>query len=200
MDLVLALPESSDAPDSYTRALGIVGEELGGKFGSPSRQFALALLITNWMRGLPLARLIAIRIAYLQRNGRAYKLANEIRDVMRDVEQVARFQAPKYLACYTDVLAAHLRERGHEDVRDLPDVSMMLELGVSRVTEVSLMALGLSRTSAVALGDLIVADDLGRDGVAAWVNENRGLLGSLPALVRREIIGVFGEESGDASG
>lgn len=191
-DLVLALPESTDATATYVRALGLANQELGSDFGTPPRQFALALLITNWMRGYPLARLIASRIEYLQKHNREYKLPNEIRDVMRDVEQVARFQAPKFLACYTDVLALHYRQDGRTDVPELPDISMMLELGVSRITEVSLMALGLSRTSAVALSEFIVADELGRDGVVEWVRENKELQEGLPALVRREIDDVFG--------
>ncbi len=191
-DLVLALPESTDATETYVRALGLCNQELGSDFGTPPRQFALALLITNWMRGYPLARLIASRLAWLQRNNRPHKLPVEIRDVMRDVEQVARFQAPKYLACYTDVLALHMQQRG-EQLPELPDISMMLELGVSRITEVSLMALGLSRTSAVALSEFIVADDLSRQQVTDWVNANHDVLKGLPALVQREIEGVFGE-------
>jgi hypothetical protein len=191
--LALALPESDNATETYARALGLSNEDLGSNFGGSARQFGLALLITNWMRGFPLARLISSRIGYLQRNGRPVKLPNEIRDVMRDVEQVARFQAPKYLACYTDVLALHFAQGGHEDVSALPDISMMLELGVSRTTEVSLMALGLSRTSAVALSEFIVADDLGRAAVRSWVQEHPDLQEGLPALVRREISSVFGE-------
>lgn len=194
-DLLLAVPESTDATETYLRALGLANQELGSDFGTAPRQFALALLITNWMRGFPLARLISSRIDYLQRNNRPYKLPNEIREVMRDVEQVARFQAPKYLACYTDVLALHLRQQGHEDVPDLPDISMMLELGVSRVTEVSLMALGLSRTSAVALSEFIVGDNLSREEVTSWVNEHREVLEGLPVLVRREIEAVLDRQT-----
>jgi hypothetical protein len=122
-DLILTVPESNDAVNTYSRALGLANQELGSDFGTPARQFALALLITNWMRGFPLARLISSRIDYLERNNRTYKLPNEIRDVMRDVEQVARFQAPKYLACYRDVLALHLRQQGHGDTPDLPDIA-----------------------------------------------------------------------------
>ncbi|HEV7808406.1 MAG TPA: DEAD/DEAH box helicase [Solirubrobacteraceae bacterium] len=191
-DLVLALPESTDATTTYVRALGLANQELGSDFGTPPRQFALALLITNWMRGYPLARLIASRIDYMQKHNRDYKLPNEIRDVMRDVEQVARFQAPKYLACYTDVLSLHFQQEGRTDIPELPDISMMLELGVSRITEVSLMALGLSRTSAIALSEFIVADELGRDGVVEWIRENRELQEGLPALVRREVDEVLG--------
>ncbi len=191
--LILALPESIDATDTYTRALGLANQELGADFGTAPRQFGLALLITNWMRGYPLARLIASRITWLENRNRTYRLPNEIRDVMRDVEQVARFQAPKYLACYTDVLGVHLRQQGQSEEPELPDIAMMLELGVSRQTEVSLMALGLSRTSAVALSEFIVADDLDREQVTEWVTAHREVQGSLPALVRREIETVFGQ-------
>ncbi len=69
-------------------------QELGADLGGGPRQFALALLITNWMRGFPLARLIANRIIYLKRKNRECKLPKEIRDVMHDVEQVARFKPP----------------------------------------------------------------------------------------------------------
>jgi hypothetical protein len=197
-DLVLALPESNDSTETYMRALGLADQELGADFGGGPRQFALALLITNWMRGFPLARLIANRINYLKRKNRDYKLPNEIREVMRDVEQVARFKAPKYLACYTDVLALHFQQQGRDEIPEMPDISMMLELGVSRVTEVSLMVLGLSRTSAIALSEFIIDDELGRDEVRAWVEQNRGLQQGLPALVRREIDNVFGDSETEA--
>jgi DEAD/DEAH box helicase/Helicase conserved C-terminal domain len=192
-DTVLAPPESTDATTSYARAFALSSDELGGDFGASGRQFQLALLITQWMRGYPLARLIAERIRYLESHEREYKLPNEIRGVMQDVEQVARFQAPKYLACYSDVLTIHLRQQDVGEAPQMPDISMMLELGVSRMTEVSLMALGLSRTSAVALSEFIVADDLGREDAAQWVMANRTLWAGLPALVRREIDRSLGD-------
>lgn len=65
------------------------------------------------------------------------------REAMQDVEQEAQFRAPKYLACYRDVLAHHLRQAYREpDTEQLPYVRMMLELGVSPDTHVSLMTLG----------------------------------------------------------
>jgi hypothetical protein len=185
--LTLTLPESSDAVDAYTRALGLCDLELGSGFGTASRHFGLALLIQNWMRGYPLARLISGRIEYLRRNSKPIRLPNEIRNVMRDVEQIARFKAPKYLACYADVLETHAVEVGREDLLGGPDITMMLELGVSRETEVSLMALGLSRTAAVSLAEYIVADDLSRDEVRDWIQGHQQTLLALPLLVQREI-------------
>lgn len=186
-DLVLVAPESIDAVEVYMGALDLVNQELGAEFGTLARQTQLALLIVGWMSGRPLSELITKRIDYLDRNNRSYKLSTEIRSVMHDVEQVARYEAPKYLACYADVLALHFRQQGREVSTALPDISMMLELGVSRVSEVSLMSLGLSRTSAVALSEFIVADSLTREEAIAWVNEHHDVLEELPAIVKREI-------------
>ena len=47
---------------------------------------------------------------------------------------------------------------------ELPDIAMLLELGVNRVTELSLMALGLSRSTAVALSEFIIADVAASNG------------------------------------
>jgi hypothetical protein len=188
--LLVAPPESRDAATTYVRALSRIDRFLGGDFGdNERRQFALAILIVLWMRGYPLARLIGDRIDRARRaDPSSVRVPALIRQVMQDVEQMARFQAPKYLACYLDVLRFHLESTGVSvDDEDFPDVSMMLELGVSRTTEVSLMALGLSRTSTVALAEYIVDDDLTPPQVLAWIRERNVGSFPLPALVRKEI-------------
>lgn len=185
--LMLAPPEDTDAAGTYVKALGRCSSQLGANFGPPSRQWMLAVLITSWMRGYSLPRLIDERIEYMKGRG-GFKLPKVIRETMEDVEQEARFRAPKYLACYGEVLAFHLRESGREeDAELLPDVSMMLELGVSRETHVSLMALGLSRASAIALAEYIVDDGLGREECLAWIAAADLEQLALPALVREEI-------------
>jgi hypothetical protein len=69
----------------------------------------------------------------------------------------------------------------------MPDLTMMLELGVSRDTELALMGLGLSRTSAIALSGIIVADDLSREKVAAWLLDHNVEGLDLPVLIKTEI-------------
>jgi hypothetical protein len=168
--LILATPESDDAADSYVSALGRSNKLLGAKFGNEGRLWAVSMLVTNWMRGYPLARLIAERIDFYEGRDGQVNVASLIRSTMDDVEQIARFEAPKYLACYLTILTFHLEQTGKSDLAsEMPDLTMMLELGVSRQTELSLMALGLSRTTAVALSELIVADDLDREGALAWL-------------------------------
>jgi hypothetical protein len=187
VSLLLAMPESDDAVESYVAAIGRSSRHLGGEFGVGGRQWILAMLVTNWMRGHSLARLISARIRYYEKKG-PVNVATMIRAVMDDVEQIARFEAPKYLACYLDVLKFHLDQIDKADLAaEMPDLTMMLELGVSRDTELALMGLGLSRTSAIALSSIIVADDLSREQVAAWLLEHNVEGLDLPVLIKTEI-------------
>jgi hypothetical protein len=188
VDLLLAPPESGDALESYIKGLARCDKHLASNFGVPGRHFQLALLIVHWMRGHPLARLINDRIkSTVKKHGKS-NVAADIRATMQDVEEVARFSAPKYLASYVDVLGLHLAEIDRAElVAEMPNVSMMLELGVMRTTEVSLMALGLSRTAAVALEPSIVPDELTPEECLAWLREANLEARGLPALVRTEI-------------
>jgi hypothetical protein len=186
--LLVPTPESSDAVESYVGALARSKDFLGAKFGSSKRQWMLAFLIRDWMRGYPLARLIAGRLSREDGRPTPTRLAAIIRETMSDVEQFARFEAPKFMSCYLDVLALHLTESGHEPLAsEMPDLNMMLELGVSRDTEVSLMTLGLSRTSVVAVSEFIIDDSLTREQCLAWLREQNLAALDLPAIVREEL-------------
>ncbi len=186
--LMISPPESSDAVETIVSAFGRLRRTIGGNLGPPARQFMLALLVVHWMRGAPLARIIADRLRYLEERDRPYRTQNVIRECMSDVEQIARFEAPKLLACYLDVLRFHLAALGLEDqMGELPDVAMLLELGVSRTTELSLVTLGLSRTSAISLSEYIVEDELAPVGCVAWLRSAELESLDLPELVRIEI-------------
>lgn len=187
-ELVLALPEEGDAKPRYQAAFVVLGHVMTTAFGlSPSkgedkRKWQLANLVVNWMHGHPLARLIE------QRTSRNVPIAKAIRDVMADIETIARFQAPKYLACYTDILKVYAAERGVHDIADGPDITMLLELGVSRPSEVVLMSLGLSRTATVAIAAYVTSDNWTSEECLEWLRGQNieGL--DIPVLVQQEII------------
>lgn len=183
-ELLVARPESTDASATYVRALGLSDMCLGSNFGSINRRKQLSYLLHDWMIGYPLARLIASRIRFQPDK----TLATIIRETMADVEQVARFSAPKFLACYLDVLGLHLGQTGQADVAaTMPDLNMMLELGVSRETDVTLMSLGLSRTSVIAIAPLVFGDNLSREECVAWLREHDLDTLDVPVLVRDEL-------------
>lgn len=187
-ELMISPPESDDAVDTVVSAFGRLQRNLGGNLGQPARQYMLALLVVNWMRGAPLALIIASRLRYLESRNREHKTATVIRECMADVEQIARFEAPRLLACYVDLLQLHLSESNLQDqMVELPDVAMLLELGVSRTTEVSMITLGLSRTTAIAVSEFIIEDDLDPTRCIGWLQAADVESLDLPELVKREI-------------
>ncbi len=187
-DLMPVDPGSDDAISVYRAIFGRIAAELNIALGPAGRRsHALALLVTLWMRGIPLARLINERIVY-ERARRNFNVPATIRLVLSEVEQIARFEAPRSLACYIDVLKMYLSSIGRDDlVAEVPDLGVMLEFGVSLGSQVSLIALGLSRTTAVMLGELLTQDDLDEAGVLAWLQEGLWRQADLPALVKAEI-------------
>ncbi|WP_153506037.1 DEAD/DEAH box helicase [Cumulibacter manganitolerans] len=190
-ELELPLPEEPDARARFQEALVRIGATMTSVFGAPRsgedrRKWQLANLVVNWMKGMPLSRLIDQRLSF----NASLTSARAIRDVMRDIESIARFHAPKYLACYADLLEVYSTELGLETATR-PDYAMMLELGVSRTSEVVLMSLGLSRTATIALADFIGVDEWSRTEALAWLAaQNFDGLG-VPVLLQREIADVL---------
>jgi hypothetical protein len=187
-ELLPVLPESEDAVQVFNNIFGRINSHLAPVFSPPQRTYSLAILVVNWMRGFPLRRLISSLIAYYEGKNREYELAKVIRDVMQDVEQVARFLAPRYLSCYIDVLRHHLLNVERSDLVDqVPDVNLWLEFGASQQTQLSMMGLGLSRTTAIALSEFIVDDNLTEPEVLqrifALSIESLGL----PLAIQREV-------------
>jgi len=194
--LPLQLPEKNGAAESYLTALIRARNHLKAPF-SPNGGYlhAQAILMREWMRGKPLPVLISRRIAYEKKanpdKNEDTLVAAAIRNTMRDVEQFARFQAPKYLTCYADILGFHLAETKSDVKMPEMDLSMMLEMGVARTTELSMMTLGLSRATAIALEKYVVPDELTREECARWLTEQDLDALDIPALVREEIQSVL---------
>jgi hypothetical protein len=147
-NLTLVPPASDDAVAEYDTALTFVSEYLGGSFVPEMRRKSLSNLIVNWMRGVPMGRIIDGKAKWRRENGVAFGYPQLIRKTMEDVEDIARFEAPRYLACFADVVAAAASELGREIDPQVEDIEMMLELGVPRVTDMSFIAAGLSRATA----------------------------------------------------
>jgi hypothetical protein len=149
-----------------------------------------ALVTISWWKGLSLARIISARETYYTDKNIPFQLPSMIRDTMELVEQIARFRAPKYLACYLDILKIHLAAVNKMDL--LPDdlrLDLYLEFGVSTTTLLSLMSLGLSRMSAVELYGKMARDNMNALECTAWIKENADRLDllSLPRAVVGEI-------------
>lgn len=186
--MVVVPPEDPNAWVSYRDALGLSDELLGSRFGNEARRNQLGVLAIQWMSGMPLSQIISGRIQYEARKAKPRSDARVIRDVMSDVENEARFNVPRYLACYIDVLATHLVEVGKAELaRQMPDLSKLLELGISSQTGFGFIELGLSRTAAIALAEIVSASNLTAAECREWLRNNDITGLDLPKLVRDEI-------------
>lgn len=189
-NLLPAEVASNDSYDRFVTIMGRINKHLFLAFSPEGRIRLYALIVFKWLRGYSLARIIRDSVEWHQDAGRSFKLPDLIRGTMELVEQVARFKAPKYFSAYMDVLHLHLREIGRGDlIHDGLDIGTQLEFGVSSTTLLSLMELGLSRMSAVALYEKIARDDLSKEGCIEWVTERVDQLHAMdiPAIIVREV-------------
>ena len=67
------------------------------------------------------------------------------------------------------------------------DLNILLEFGVSQTTQLSLMGLGLSRSSAIAISEFITDDSLKEAECLKWLRENDWMTKDMPELIKREI-------------
>lgn len=187
------LPVTVDSRDSYDRFVTImrrINRHLFPVFEPEGAIPLYAVIVVQWLKGFSLAEMIRKDIDYHKRNRRSYRLPALIRRAMELVEQVARFKAPKYFSAYVDVLHIYLKEINRSDLIDGDlDIGTQLEFGVSTKTLWSLMELGLSRMSAVALFEKIAMDNLGKEECISWVvDRERELDGmDMPEIIIREI-------------
>lgn len=202
-DIENLLPAAVDSQDSYDRFVTVmrrINEHLFPAFVPDGLIPLHALIVVQWLKGFSLAAMIRKNIDYHRRRGRAFKLPVLIRHTMELVEQIARFRAPKYFSAYMDILNMHLRAVGRADLieHDI-DIGTQLEFGVSSRTLLSLMELGVSRMSAVALYERIARDDLSKEDCQAWVAEREAQFDSMdiPAIIMREIREKLLPQSGE---
>lgn len=192
-DVANLLPVAVDSQDSYDRFVTImrrINDYLFPAFLPAGLIPRHAVIVVQWLQGYSLARMIQKDIDYLNSVKRPFKLPDVIRGTMELVEQTARFRAPKYFSAYVDVLHQHLRAIGRGDlITDDLDIGTQLEFGVSSRTLLSLLELGLSRMSAVALYEKIARDDLNQEACISWAVERDAAFEGLgiPTVILREI-------------
>lgn len=182
-------PEIEGSPSSYVKILLRINKYLSKNiFGNIARVNQLSMLIVNWMKGFPLSRIIQEREKYYIQRPKPYNLSVLIRQTLDDVETYVRFLAPKYLSCYNDILKYYLIESGNESyVERLSDPKLYLEFGASQKTQLSLMGIGLSRSTAISLSEIIVSDSLSERECISWLNENNWITEDMPEFNKREI-------------
>lgn len=187
---VPADPDSEDAVSSYDDMFQLIHDKLLSPSlgGPPGRSLAVAILVHQWMKGRPIPVIVNKKYKNIIFRGKTANLPTVIRNVLEDVESVARFYAPKYIACYSDVLKLAMQATGNSDlVEDIIDLGTFLEFGASQVTQLSLMALGFSRTAAIEISGRIAADSLTEATCEEFIRTRDWPNEPVSELVKREI-------------
>ena len=96
--------------------------------------------------------------------------------VLRDVRDIARYKAPKYLSAYMSVLKEYLSSINRMELYPEDDNFIRyLEYGVGTKTLLSLTEIGLDRDSALIVNKLLLENNLGDelsvDGVMQFLSE-----------------------------
>jgi DEAD/DEAH box helicase len=192
--LVPLHPGAAGANDRMGTIILIVQETLGG-VDNNSYLFYKWLAI-QWIYNTPLSRIIASRLAYLRSQGSDQSLTASIRELLKTLEEAIRFRLVKYYMAYNSVLDLVLRERGDAATADaLEPFHVYLECGASDRVALSLIALGLSRATALALRDKVQFPDEAspEDCLAKLATLDLATL-AIPALCLREVKDLFGRD------
>ncbi len=184
-ELIPPFPEEDDAQEKYLHIIGRISSHLTGE--NHRLNAYRSVLITNWLRGYGLARIISDNIRWHKKANTGKGVPTIIRETMRDIEEYARFRFLKYTTCYIDILKLYLGTRGdYESIEKIPQLSLWLEFGASKVTQITLMSMGFTRTAALELSDLIVDENFDKEKCLWWFSKNDIHSMDLPAPVIAE--------------
>jgi hypothetical protein len=189
-ELVPPHPSSDNSDKELVRVFSRINKYLAPhSFGfTPASTYVLSLLVIKWMNGYSVARLISDRERYLRKKGKEIFIPVIIRGILHDIENIARFRAPKYLACYNDLLSFYLESKGKRDlISHLDNIQLSLEFGVNVKTQLSLISLGISRSSAIEISACISDSEMTPDQVVGWLMRENLESFDVPRLVFKEL-------------
>lgn len=157
------LPFESKAAYAATNDLFALLDKVFFKTGKRSHSY-YCWLATQWIIGASLKDLVAKKVEAEKAGSDQKKISAAIRKLFDELESVLRFKYVKYLRAYNDVLGAVLTQRGLARMAEqLVPLHLYIEYGAARQTLVSLMSMGLSRTTAILFKNLRnLPDDLDR--------------------------------------
>ncbi len=194
-ELLLCDPASENAVGIYNKAFQRINNHLTRIYYSSRSLYSCSIIVVNWMRGYPLKRIITNRINYIKSRNYSDSLNTNtlIRETMELIEKFARYTAPKYLKCYSDVLKYYLTSINRNDlVQEIQDFSVFLEFGVSQKTQLSLLYLGFSRTAVSYIFEYMTSDNLTQEQCLSWFNNNPDWINyDFPQKIKQEIITVL---------
>lgn len=159
------------------------------KDNSNKNKYITAKLLL-WMQGVSYKELLKSNIEYnntTRQRGHA-NVNTEARNLFHLIERDIRYSYVKMTKCYTDLLAYAFEINGlTEYIKRIPKLYLYLELGACNETQILLLSMGLSRTSAIEISKQLSGSYKSTEEIKSYLkNINLRAIG-LPEAVINEI-------------
>lgn len=147
--LAIWIPSLNDA-EILRRVIRALNEILGGE---THESYAFdSWLASRWVFHSPLRKIIEDRHAFRKKRGENATPAQVIEEISKALEQRIRYRLVYRMRAYIDLLEHILSERGEKELGDgIFQIPLCLECGARDPIALSLIALGLTRTTALLL-------------------------------------------------
>lgn len=163
---------------------------------SQSYKNLISFLAYNWIWGKPLGELLGKRVNFVRERQPNKKASTIIRDYLNILDHDIRFKLVKYFSAYNDVLKLAFTRKGI-DVEDieLEPYHIYLEFGSCKKEALNIMAMGLSRFTALYLSNFAntipEASDIDEYFNKIKAMDVRNL--QMPSLCKQEILKMQGK-------
>ena len=156
----------------------------------------LSYLSHEWVHGTSLGEIITNRVAYTREKSPETSVSTIIRETLKIIEHDIRFKLEKYFSAYIDILRYIFSENNIDPVKNkIEPYHIYLEFGASDKASLNLMALGLSRFTALRLSRNSVFKNIEGDDAVEYLQalSNISLRKSnLPSVCLHEINELIG--------
>ena len=193
-DLMLIPPYEKGGKAKMDKAVEIISEAFNWGLDERYKNL-ICFLAHSWAFSTPISEILKNRVNYIKRSDSTTPTSTIIRNHLKALEKEVRFNLVKYFSAYEDLLKQALSDRGLLDKNTkIAPYHTFLEFGSCNKDELSLMALGISRFTALKLCSKInwVNTIELEDYILALNNINLESL-SLPVICLNEIKDILGQ-------
>jgi len=146
-------PGAADSSHRLTQIIELLQKHLRGVDTEQNASYRFySWLAGKWIYNTPLRRIISERITFLRDKNDSTSVSNIIRNLLGTLETEIRFRLVKYYMSYASILSLVLVEKGHLELSEnIEPYHVYLECGATNRVALNLIALGLSRVTALAM-------------------------------------------------
>lgn len=195
------LKNEENIASSLFRFLKRMNDCFNTPFSNEKFRWYISYLVKHWITFQNLNILIDFRYEKYKDKDKTFE--NSVRAVFKDIEDYARYLVPKLLRCYIDVLNFYYKQSNNINlIYQNDDIEALFEFGIENKTQMSMITLGLSRSTIVKIFEIkteaekYLIDNIDMDEVATlqWLHSNINYFRTnkkIPELLIEEIQNVL---------